>query len=83
MTFARGDLGLCQYDGSGSVTGGPTGIRARASMILDVRVAHVVVIVVYLCSGVGGVIGNTCSFELSLSGMGCNNMGPSDNCDFQ
>lgn len=31
--FARVDLGLCQYDGDGSATGKPTGIRARPSMV--------------------------------------------------
>jgi hypothetical protein len=33
MTFASGDLGLCQYEGRGLLTGGPTGILPRLSML--------------------------------------------------
>jgi hypothetical protein len=33
MTFAKGDFGLCQYEGNGVVIGGATGMRARSSMI--------------------------------------------------
>ena len=33
MRLASGDFGSCQYEGSGLLMGGPTGIAARASMV--------------------------------------------------
>jgi hypothetical protein len=42
ITFARGDLGFCQYDGRGLATGGLRKMRARDSMVKGIEFLSVI-----------------------------------------